>query len=106
MVDLEGTDADILERFDFELEDLVDKDKFSKALDAKFRVRQEPSATRKQIDGFFDAFDLTKSRFPAKGISTAKFLRLGKPQVRFGIKGFRGLFGISRTLKFFRTGQI
>lgn len=105
MVDIEGTDADILSRFDFEIEELIDRDSFTKALDLKLKQRQDPTATQKQVDKFFDVFDITVTKFPDKGISTVKFDLFQKPQTRFGLKGFRGLFGIKRALKFFKTGS-
>ena len=102
MVDIEGDDADILNRFDFELEDLVDKDKFAKALSDKLQLRQTPSASQEQIDKFFDVFDLTKSQFPEVGITKITFERLGKTQTRFTVSGQRGLFGIQKALEFFK----
>ena len=105
MVDIEGTDSDILSRFDFELEDMVDKDAFSTALDKKLKQRQDPTATQTQVDKFFDVFDITVTKFPDKGIKTVKFDLFQKPQTRFGLKGSRGLFGIKRALKFFKTGS-
>lgn len=105
MVDVEGDDADILDRFDFELEDLVDKDKFSKALTDKLQVRQIPQASQGQIDAFFDVFDLTKTKFPDAGITKITFERLGRVQTRFTIEGQRGLFGIQKALEFFRRNK-
>lgn len=102
MVDIEGTDSDILERFDFELDDLVDKKAFSKALNDKLQLRQDPRASQNQIDSFFDLFDITATKFPDAGIRKIEFTRLGQNQVRFVLPERRGLFGIKSALDFFK----
>lgn len=106
MVDIEGEDKDILERFDFELDDLIDRESFAKALNERLHLRQDPDATINQTSKFFDIFDITISKFPTKDIKTIKFNLYGKPQVRFNIPKHSGLFGIQKALSFFKTGKI
>lgn len=103
MVDNEQEAADFLDRLDIQIDDFESKNKFTSKLIDIFARNGQATPTFKQIDTLFDIGETKYLDFPSAGIRRIEYTAFGKPQTRFTIPSFRGLFGFQKALEFLRS---
>ncbi len=100
LVDNEIEAGDFLDRLDVDVNDFESFSILEAKMNSIFSKANLSPPTNNQIQAVFNVGETQFLDFPNNGIRRVEFQQFGKRQVRFTIKGFKGLFGFSSALNF------
>ena len=100
LVDNEIEAGDFLDRLDVDVDDFESFTIFQNKMNNIFSKANLQAPTSNQVQAVFNVGEKQFLDFPNAGIKRVEFQQFGKTQVRFSIKGFKGLFSFASALNF------